>query len=122
MKHLIYSLIVLCSFQSFAQTKRILPIAQPDFVCISSDQAWELLVNVELGLIRVVDRAQNQLSHTVEGLRNDSKNGIVKLYNYQGRNYLPSGIVFQADLKYVGLNAFTIDDLSGKRTFSSCKK
>ena len=119
---LTFGLILTISGLASAQSKRILPLPSPEVVCTSIDQSWELLLNLNLGIIRVVDIAQNRLSHKVTGLRNDSRNNLAILFNFKGKNGLPEGTVFYADLKVAGKNAYGIDDVSGKKTFYSCRR
>jgi hypothetical protein len=121
MKLVTGGLVVLFSVAGITQTKRVLPLPVPDVVCLSTNKAFRALVNVDLGIVRIVDVGAARLSHKVQGLVGSSKNGVVKLVNTGSDESLPRGIVFRADLNKKGVNAYSVDDHSGGRTAFSCE-
>lgn len=116
--------LVLASQASFASgpAKSVLPLPLPDVTCLSEDGAWGLLINTDLGVIRVVDEGQKRLSHRVNGLIGKKRNGKVQLFNDSEDNGLPMGLVFEANLRKPGTNAFGVDDASGRKTLYACRK
>lgn len=120
MKSLLIILTVAMSLNVFAQTRRVLPLPPPDMTCLSQDRAWNLLINLNLGIIRVVDVAQGSLSHKITGLVNTSSGSMTRLMNAQNTD-LPKGLVFEANLRIPRDNAFSINDLSGGRTIYTCR-
>lgn len=100
-----------------------LPWPRPDVICVSKDLNWMLLINSELGMIRVVDKKQGKLSHKVAGLINSSTVNLVRLINPKNSNNgLPAGIVFRANMTSNKDNAYGVDDSTGRITIYSCKR
>jgi len=116
---------VILSMLSFAaqaqEMKRKLPTRPPDFTCVSADGAWRLLVNIHMGMIRVVEIKNNMPSHRIVGLKNEVSGSVIRLFN-TSRPDLPVGLVFEADLKRRGLNAIADRHISGTQTRFACRR
>lgn len=114
-----FSLVVL-SFVSISVFS--LPFPSPYMTCVSMDSDWKLFVYNELGLIRVYDVKEKAFSHSIRGLEFRKKKNVVRFYNENNENDLPSGVIFEANMELERDNAFTINSHSGDKSRYTCTR
>lgn len=115
MKSVIFAFLISFTINTFASEQK------PTMKCLSEDAYFSLHIYPNLDQITVFDEDQQEITHSVSNLVIKYVGNSLKAFNPKGYNNLPEGIIFEANLDSPNLNAYSVDDFAGNKTFYHCQ-